>query len=185
MHRYLAPIATTLLIGVLLGCDDQGRPILPLPPPPPTSPSPTAQREGWPNSPIFGDPNKYGAPGYYGDWNSRSGVLTIATEGPVTPMCGKPYQLEAGNTVRVANCQAAPQYATLCATNYAALRQRCEDFCAKTANTANPCLNWQLRPHVYEEWGCVGGRPPAGGVAVVPRQFCRTIETCTCTFSVD
>ena len=151
-------------------------------------PSTTARTNGFKANRGFGSESDYSQPGYVGDHQfvtkPPKGVVPVlrGAIGKKPPKCGALHILDAGVTARVKSCALAPRnaYAGLCRTNYATLRTQCQKLCA--AN--NACRHWQLRPHLYEEWGCLES-PPGAGVKLVPKQYCHTYEGCVCTSTLS
>lgn len=177
-----------LITGTVLtaGCQDQsdGNAPAPAPAPPPlqSAPSPTAAERGWRENELFGSVppwTDYGQPGWVGDWGDVGTTLMGVDGTTPAPTCGVTTILEAGSTQRVTDCATAPPtYQQLCDTNYTSLRRLCAQLCAITQP---PCPNPQVQPHVYEEWGCIGGPVPGTTIVATPAQYCKTIEGCVCT----
>ena len=178
-------IHTRVIIAALsllcLGC--QGVPTAP-----PASASPRAAQKGWPQYEDFG--GTHAAPGWAGDWRSVPAV-PIDLENVQTvnlPRCGAVNVVTAGDAsgVQQPNCPGAtPSYQSLCDSGYQKVREICKALCARTENTPNPCINWQVRPHIYEERGCLGGQTPPSTISVPWRRYCELYEGCVCTFNVD
>ena len=179
-----------ILITVCAGCqqNSQPPPAPPTPPTPPTSPSPRASENGWPQYEDFGGP--HAGPGWAGNWGDVPGTPIDAGNVQTVPLpqCGALNVVTAGavSGVQQPNCPGAtPSYQSLCTTGYQRVRNICMALCARTANTPNPCINWQVRPHIYEERGCLGGVTPPSTINVVWRRYCELHEGCVCTFRTD
>ncbi len=174
-------LLTAIIVIVCVGCQER-------PDSPPSTPSPRAAENDWPEYEVFQGP--YASPGWAGNWDEVP-ANPIDSENVQTvplPQCGALNVITAGDAsnVQPPNCPGvAPTYQSLCENGYQQVRETCKDLCKRTENTPNPCVNWQVRPHIYEERGCLGGVTPPSTINVPWRRYCSLYEGCVCTFNTQ
>jgi hypothetical protein len=147
-------------------------------------PSATARKEGFKKNEGFGSLSDYSQPGYVGNsgfvTRPPAGVVVVPPHavGKKPPQCNTLHILVKGTTSVVKSCAQVPQnaYEGLCQSNQGPLRIQCGTLCK--VNRA--CQHWQLRPHLYEEWGCLES-PPKTRLKLIPHSYCETFEGCICT----
>ena len=177
MRPYYSSALLVCLIALLSwGCGGDDQPENPEQPK--GVPSPTAKENNWPENELFGSVppyTNYDEDGWVGNWDSIGTPFeTMPLDSTLTP-CGVTTNLMSETSVGdTLNCDGPiPDFngfQGMCEANRDKLESLCERLCLAIQPA---CPNWQLQPHIYEEWGCVP----------FSKYWCLTVEGCRCSES--